>query len=334
MKKYTHAFLAFMAIKRIEKAATKASAVQEDAKALAKWFKDYRDFVIVGSWYPDEVFKDNGTSHIIKYRPQVKDLREDVLFRNLPSKMEMPKKVNKSNLFGKTYFVDGGNLCDRCEAISHDIVDDLKVLHSEKKGNPICPTNNRIAMRFFILSHYIADGHMPLHCDARSFSSNEDIHAYIEKDWEDQIKKSYKIDMDNARFFYDPEGYPLKSEKGLTPLLEKVEQNVEDRKYSHTWAEGNGNTWDYMSAVTQYSYLMSYKMIPEGYDETITKAQYETLEGWTNREELSRVILMDTIDSIARVWLHVWIKYRVWIKEKRKSAKKEATKQTSAKDTK
>ncbi len=321
MKKYTHAFLAFMAMKRIEKAKL-PETVQEDAKALTRWFKDYRDFVIDGSWYPDEVFKDNSTSHIIKYRPCEKSQRVKVDFKKLPGCLEMPSMVKKSDLFGQSFIIDGGNLADRCEAISHDIVDDLKVLHTERKGNPICPTNNRIAMRFFILSHYIADGHMPLHCDARPFSDYANIHALIEKDWEDQVKKSYRIDSDNERFFYDPEGYPLKSDKGLSALLKKVESDVENRTYTHGWGTNNGNTWDYMSAVSEYSYLMSYRMIPEQYEAAdLTQEQFKTLEGWTNREEISRVILMDAIDSIARVWLHVWIKYRKWITEKRKSSK-------------
>ena len=68
MKKYTHAWLAFMAIKRLQNADI-PEVNREDAQSLVKWFHDYRDFVIEGSWYPDEVFKDMGTSHVIKYKP-------------------------------------------------------------------------------------------------------------------------------------------------------------------------------------------------------------------------------------------------------------------------
>lgn len=76
MKKYSHAYVAFMAIKRLEVIANTTNesvvkGVSEDvrkhAKGLCKWFKDYRDFVIEGAWYPDEVFKDMSTSHIVKY---------------------------------------------------------------------------------------------------------------------------------------------------------------------------------------------------------------------------------------------------------------------------
>ena len=67
MKKYSHAWLAFMAIKRLEiiASAENESVVKgineeiiKNAKTLVKWFKDYRDFVIEGAWYPDDVFKD------------------------------------------------------------------------------------------------------------------------------------------------------------------------------------------------------------------------------------------------------------------------------------
>ena len=55
MKKYSHAWIAFMAIKRLEVIATTddpavikgvSEDVRKEAKALVKWFKNYRDFVI------------------------------------------------------------------------------------------------------------------------------------------------------------------------------------------------------------------------------------------------------------------------------------------------
>ena len=67
MKKYSHAWLAFMAMKRLEVIATTedetvvkgvSDDVRQQAKALWKWFRNYRDFVIEGAWYPDEVFKE------------------------------------------------------------------------------------------------------------------------------------------------------------------------------------------------------------------------------------------------------------------------------------
>ena len=185
----------------------------------------------------------------------------------------------------------------------------------EERGNPIATTGNHIAMRFFILSHYIADCHMPLHCDCRSFSSGQNIHGYIETQWDNQVKASYSIDTANNRFFYAPDGYPLV--KKMTPLMQAVEDDLVNREYLHPWGTGNGNTWDYMSAISEYSYLMSYRLIPNTYDENnLTKEVFKTAEDFKRFDEYSQYILSDAVDSIARVWLHVWARYRNWAKGK------------------
>lgn len=51
MKKYTHAWLAMMAIYRL----TNATMEEEEskyAKKLLTWLNNHRDFVIKGAWYP------------------------------------------------------------------------------------------------------------------------------------------------------------------------------------------------------------------------------------------------------------------------------------------
>jgi hypothetical protein len=322
MKKYSHAWIAFMAIKRLEVIASTEDAsvvkgvsdsVRAEAKALVKWFKDYRDFVIEGAWYPDDVFKDMGSSHIVKYRPS-----EDAAysaFGKLPSTHTIFQKMTnvKSPLLEKPYVIEGGNCADRCESISHSIVDNFKMLHREERGCPIATTGNHIAMRFFILSHYIADCHMPLHCDARPFSDGKGIHGAIEKKWEDQVNKSYKIDKANNRFFYDPDGYPL--HLNPTQFVLDVEHDVETRKYAHGWGNGNNNTWDFMSVVSQYSYVFSYYLIPETFKNTQTIQEFMEQTEWGHDfDKYSVMIFGDAIDSLARIWLHVWIKFRNWLK--------------------
>ena len=304
MKKYTHAWLAFMAIKRLQYADI-PEANREDAQSLVKWFHDYRDFVIEGSWYPDEVFKDMATSHVIKYRPS--DENREQKFKKLPKNMKIYTLGQKSPLYKKPFVIEAGNCADRCESIAHSIIDCFKILRMEDRGTPIATTSNHIAMRFFILSHYIADCHMPLHCDNRSFSSGSNIHGFIESQWDTQVKNSYSID--------DPDGYPLP--KKPTPLILAVENDLVNREYIHPWGTGNGNTWDYISAVSEYSYLMSYRLIPKEFDEkNLTKELYKSSEAYSRLGEYSSDILCDAVDSIARVWLHVWARYRKWAEKR------------------
>jgi len=311
--------LAFMAIKRLEKAgivftpSSKKAKNEEYAKAaqsLVKWFKDYRDFVIKGAWYPDAVFKDMASSHIIKYNP-LPDVPRTQKYRVLRDTSEMKKWAEKSPVYSMEFEIQGGNCADRCEALSHGIVDSLKMLYLEDKGNPISPTNNHIANRFFILSHYVADCHMPLHCDNRPFSSGSNLHGVIEKNWEEQVLGSYNLDKDNLRFFYDPAGYPLHTEK-VTSLMQRVEAAIEEREFVYEWPTGSDNAWDYMSSVSQYSYYMSYVMLPMGYDPKTKVKDFKKSDTYLNLDEYSFAILFDAIDSIARVWLHAWHRFITW----------------------
>ncbi|HLN52664.1 MAG TPA: hypothetical protein VK212_03080 [Lentimicrobium sp.] len=319
MKQYSHAWLAFMAIKRLEK-----TLIPEDQKkyalSLTKWFKDHRDSVIQGAWYPDAIIKDMATSHVIKYKPDAAS--PECRFRKLPDNYNLFKIGKTRQFYLKPYIIDGGNLPDRCEAIAHSIVDNLKMQESEEKGSPISPSNNHIATLFFMLSHYIADAHMPLHCDARSFSEKEDIHACIEKYWDEAIKDCFEIDKANERFFYDPEGYPLrKKKKKITEkdlLINWLEQELISRPFSEKYGPDNDNTWDFMAAITQYSYLTAYKMIPQEYNEdNLDWATLKSLDTGMSFEEYSRQILMDSIDSIARVWFRVWRRYQEWAGKKK-----------------
>lgn len=319
MKKYTHAWLAFMAMKRLDQAALpetegsgkSAVEVKRFAKSLVRWFKNYRDFVVQGAWYPDEVFSDQGMSHGVKYVPdEISD--EPRSFKLLPETMEVRRlMMAESKLFGRQFVIEKGNLCDRCDAMAHTIVDNFKIQYREDKGNPIAPSSTHMAMRFFIMSHYIADAHMPLHCDARPLSK---IHAAVETQWENGVKKSYRIDDDNNRFFYDPDGYPLKTDKMAT-LMEAVEKKIMERPFIYNWGSSGYSTWDYMSAVTEYSYLLAYEMFPKGFEDM----------GWTDYkkrpeaqrfEQYSAKLMADAVDSIARAWLHVWVRYRLWGPEK------------------
>lgn len=312
MKQYTHAWIAMMAIKRLQKTALPANE-KKDAASLVTWFNDHRDSVIKGSWYPDAIIKDMASSHVLKYKPGENYTSDN--FKKLPANYYLYKTGKECSLYKNSYTIESGNLADRCEALAHSVVDNLKMQQSEDKGSPLSPTGNHIATIFFMLSHYIADAHMPLHCDSRQFSEGENIHADIEKKWDDKIRKCYSIDFDNERFFYDKEGYPYKAESD--PLIDKIEEEIITRSFSSSYGPGNENTWDFMSSLTQYSYLTSFLMIPKEYNETnLTWEEFINLQTGHTFDDYSKYILTDAIDSVSRIWLRVWKRYTKWEKTK------------------
>jgi hypothetical protein len=196
------------------------------------------------------------------------------------------------------------------------VVDHLKTQECEEKGSPVSSNDNHIALIFFMLSHYVADGHVPFHCDARPFSEGANLHAHVEEIWDDAVKRLYRIDYDNERFYYEPDGYPLR-ESNLeaeyqASFLKKVDDSLGNRAFNISYGGKNTNVWDFMSAVCQSSYLLSYCVIPEGNDQTnVTLQNWESL-GSLKSDDISIAVLSDAIDSISRIWFRVWRRYLKW----------------------
>jgi hypothetical protein len=318
MKKYTHAWLAFMAVRRLEDAKL-SSTDRTYAESLIRWFKSHKDGVAQGAWYPDSVIMDMANSHVLKLTPSAE---ADNKFKRLPATYLNYEHGKSSPVRKKSFTVDEhDNLPDRCESIAHSVIDHLKMQESEDKGSPVSPTDNQIALLLFMLSHYIADAHMPFHCDSRRFSEGMDLHGYIEGEWEDMIRCFYRIDQDNERFYYDPYGYPLKDpsseQEYQSSFLSRVEDMLRERKFIMSWGASNKNVWDFMSAICQHSYLLSYCFIPPPYDHTnVTASNWQSL-GLISFENLSVAVLSDAIDSIARAWFRVWRRYVKWERKQR-----------------
>ena len=318
MKKYTHAWLAFMAIKRLQE--TKLSTTNRKyANNLIRWFKNHKDGVTQGAWYPDSVIKDMANSHVLKLTPSDESPNR---FKLLPITYLNYQYGKCSPLRNKSFTVEkDDNLPDRCESIAHSVIDNLKMQESENKGSPVSPTDNQIALLLFMLSHYVADAHMPLHCDSRRFSEGKNIHAYIEGKWDNMIRRYYKIDKGNERFFYDPDGYPLRNpgieQEYQLSFLKSVDEELHKRKFILSWGARNNNVWDFMSAICQYSYLLSHRFIPEQFNHTnVTLTNWQSL-GSISFKDFSVAIFSDAIDSIARVWFRVWRRYLKWERKQR-----------------
>jgi hypothetical protein len=314
MKQYTHAWLAFMAIKRLEDADL-SDANRTVADSLIRWFKNNKDGVIRGAWYPDSVIKDNANSHVLKFTP---DAAGDNRFKDLPSTYLMLDYRVPSGLYQQPYTIDEhDNLPDRCESLAQAVIDNLKIQYREDKGSAVAATDNHIAQLLFMLSHYVADAHMPLHCDSRRFSSAADIHGHIEGGWEHAVEEHYPIDRANQRFLYDPDGYPLREANPAAAyagsVLARVETELNGRPFRIGWGGDNTNVWDFMTAVCQHSYLMAYALIPQGNTPaSVTPANLDTLNPAVPLPMWSVALLSDAIDSMARIWLRIWRRYLKW----------------------
>jgi hypothetical protein len=139
-----------MAIKRIEDSdLTGDNRVAADR--LIRWFKNNKDGVIRGAWYPDSVIKDNANSHVLKFTPAVAG---DNRFKRVPDTYLVCNLGAASGLYQQPYTIDEhDNLPDRCESLSHAVIDNLKIQFKEEKGSAVAATNHHIAQLLFMPSH-------------------------------------------------------------------------------------------------------------------------------------------------------------------------------------
>lgn len=316
MDQYTHAWIACKAVERLSSDRLDPGERQTAAR-LVELFDQHKDGVIQGAWYPDSVYKDNATSHIMKHTPTALDgtyretgrvpLPANSLLQQLPR----PRDIDP-NLF---YFDTNNNLPERCEALAHAVIDNLKIQYCEDKGSPVSPTGNHIALLLFALSHYIADAHMPLHCDARSHDARGfKVHSAVEDYWGSEVKKYYAVDESRGRFYYDPYGAVMHapSTDFDGSILDRVEKELAARAFTITYGDA-GNVLDYMFAVTHCSYLAAWAWLPEGY--TIDRKTLEVSSAPLTFADMSVAVLADAVDAVARVWYRVIRRYLEWEKE-------------------
>jgi hypothetical protein len=313
MKQYTHAWLPFKAIQRLQTVQL-STTNRHAADALVTWFMGHRDGVIRGAWYPDSLIHDNSTSHVMKRAPAAAG---PTSFGRLPTTHRMYQDGQNSPHYQQPYLLEPThNLPNRCEAITHSVIDNLRIVEREIRGSPVTPTNNHLALLMFMLSHYITDAHMPFHCDSRRFSSRSNIHGHLEGIWESEIETFYQIDEANERFFYDQAGLPARTNAPgyQNSFLAQVDLDLANRDFRVGYGGDSRNVLEFMEVICQYSYLASYAFIPQGFDETnVTRATYRNLQGQQYTvDQLSVIVFTDAIDSLAKVWLRSW---RRWLGE-------------------
>ena len=310
LKQYTHAWVALMAAKRLHLVKNKTGKKNKEAiTRLLRFIRENNDGIVQGAWFPDSVIHDNSTGHIWQLKLNTGTGKR---IHKLPGTLKI-RQLLKDRKENENVELVGGTLPDRCQALAYEIRDKLKIKYkvAVKQKNPgaaIIPTNNEIALSFFMLAHYVADAHVPLHCDERKF--RDSIHGHMEKEFEDAIKKEYTLIADPARkdkqFQLDSKGFP--KEKTLGPLLSEVKDDIENRPFTIGYGSKNNNVWDYMSDLCYYSFLLSTEIVPLSANTYMTKSEYKT-KYHQNFIDASPAILGDAIDSLARIWLDVWKDY-------------------------
>jgi len=340
MKQRAHAWVALRALKLVNDSKKAPNLVE----LLSYYVADAWD----GAWLPDTLIVDMRYGHIFKMDSDPQRLGSDISqegwmrvpYRQLKKKLR-GRRLCLEYVRGspellkpyKSHPNDGGHLPNRVIAISHSIGDMLKmsdyplIFYARKKKrkafeldlmqqkvkdlslSPIFSAR-QIALMFFIISHYITDAHMPLHCDLRDFGGDRsttgrlpgDLHPSIEELWESYFPtKETLVLHEHLRLSIDEVVSSL-------PDGSIIEIDTNDRyRLTPRISRTAGNEWQEMVHIARTSYAVSRKWINESYedvDDLIARpAKREEFKDVTNR------IFHDAVESVARLWLKAWQRF-------------------------
>jgi len=163
MKHNTHIYLAAKAIEltrqsvdnmhdghhkyvtRYKKTKERRSATQQQ-----RILQYYQDLIEEATWAPDDVLRDNDPNHIFK-------LFTDEEFPNHGlSDRPTFKKENK------IYYKFAGGLPYRVDHVARSVISMCKLREFNDQFDM-----KQIMYQYLLLSHYVADAHVPMHCDLR-----------------------------------------------------------------------------------------------------------------------------------------------------------------------
>ncbi|MEA2076647.1 MAG: hypothetical protein U9O95_01350, partial [Candidatus Marinimicrobia bacterium] len=155
---------------------------RDSAKTLQRMLLHYRDAISEATWAPDDILYDKSLYHTFK-------LFTDAEF---PGSHTFAKEVHRNNYYRAK---GGGGLPYKVDHLSRMIADMDKL----RRYNDRC-SMQQIMYQYLMISHYIADAHVPMHCDLRDDppSANNTskprgkyffgtLHGKVEQLWEDAV---------------------------------------------------------------------------------------------------------------------------------------------------
>lgn len=331
MNQPTHAWIAVEAYKKIALAAAeteegKTKKLDALARLLGANLKD----VVVAAWLPDSLIRDTRYGHIFKnsvyngkdsarFRLDKETLRGSLVAGSLLS--DVAFDMVEESWWETPYKVKarGGHLPARITALSQTIRDMFKMGDGEVVGltgikpkgakniaTSLLYSPRNIAVTFWMASHYIADAHMPFHCDNRAFGS--DTHAAVEDLWGDQVPEIF-----HATTILDTSATEI-LDAGFHPGSNFADLDLGKEIPA---LKNDGDPWLEAVQICKTSFVVSFAMIPSTVapvDNRETPVELRDILGtrccgeekfW----ELSRAAVHDAINAIAMFWQDAWVDF-------------------------
>jgi len=122
------------------------------AKERQRLFRYHEEKVTEASWAPDDVLRDNHPYHVFK-------LMAVDEFKTIP---DSAKKYPFTAADGQVFYRYGGGLPYRIDHLANEIID-MEKLRAYNDQYQL----RQIIYKYLMISHYLVDAHVPVHCDLR-----------------------------------------------------------------------------------------------------------------------------------------------------------------------
>jgi hypothetical protein len=331
MNQPTHAWLAVEAYREIDALSRKPQGQKKKLDGLAHLLGANLRDVVVAAWLPDSLIKDMDYGHVFKNSIYEGDqvprftLSKKDLKKHLATGARTPKAAFDcvpDDWWTKPYRVKlkGGHLPTRVNALCQTARDMFKMGDDDvvaltgikpKGAMPIAKnllfSPRDIATTLWMASHYIADAHMPFHCDNRGLAAaKKQTHCQIEDKWGEQVPAAFHS------------GTILKKTAEAilaTPLPDGSQFAGIDFGDSLSPLKNGGDPWKECVYICRASFATSFAWVPSKIapvDDQKTKVSLKQILDDDNicGEDLfwdiSRAIMADAANAIARFWQDAW----------------------------
>lgn len=339
MKQRAHAWTALRALKLLDDS--------KKAPKLVELLSYYISDVWEGAWLPDTLIVDMEYGHIYKMDSDTEAMGFDITKEDwLKIPYEQLKSKLKGNRLLLKYIKDepelekpykshpdkGGHLPNRVIALSHAVADMLKMsdypltFYAKKKKSSIYQKDlsaqsvkdlslspnfsaRQIALTLFMLSHYICDAYMPLHCDLRDYGGSKDktrrlpkkLHPSIEAEWDKHFPEKEVLILHEYKKQSVDEAVKALPKRSIVKIDFKKEYSLSNKVPLITQDE-----WHEMVYICRVSYALSRDWIKKPYKDV--KALIRGI-GKAEFEKVTNYIFHDAAQSIASMWYKAWKRF-------------------------
>jgi len=333
MNQPTHAWLAVEAYRKINALSQKPEGKKNKLDGLAALLGANLRDVVVAAWLPDSLIKDMTYGHVFKNSAYT---QTDQIARFTLSKADLKASLASDTQIPQVAFdfvpdgwwknpyrvkPNGGHLPARVNALSQTARDMFKMGDSDvvaitgikpPGAEPIAQSllfsPRNIALTLWMASHYIADAHMPFHCDNRALGSTakQKTHGEMEDLWGKQVPSVFHsgtiLKMDSDAIL----GTPLPRGSHFAGI------NFGD---AISPLKNNGDPWKECVYMCRASFASSFALIPPDIapvDDQNTKVSLADILddqkfcGQKRFWDISAAIMADAANAIAMFWQDAW----------------------------